>query len=144
MLDVGKLAIISVTPTLVGAAVVYAPKVCATVSRIWEKRSEKNHPQPLGPPIERLAADLRRLLALHDDLTRSAHLAMRAHRLWSIEAAIAVRATETARALDIAHREPEIPGDLTRTELAMLLHAIADSGLVLPASVGHFTQDGRL
>jgi hypothetical protein len=33
---------------------------------------------------------------------------------------------------------------LDRTELAALLRALAGAGLVLPATVGGFTRDGRL
>ncbi|GAA2510194.1 hypothetical protein [Winogradskya humida] len=143
MVDVGKLALITAAPTLIGAAALYAPKVCSAVARVWAERAAQE-PQPIGPPIERLATDLRRLLRLHDDLTRSAHVAIRAHRLWSVEAAIAVRATEAARALGVAHQEPELPGDLTRGELIALLHSLADAGMVLPSSLGHFTRHGRL
>jgi hypothetical protein len=98
----------------------------------------------MGPPIEQLAADLRRLLRLHGSLTVSAHMAMRAHRLWAVEAAIGMRAVEAARALDIPHREPVIPDVLTRAELQSLLTELAAAGLVLPAQVGPFTTDGRL
>ncbi|GIM75589.1 hypothetical protein Aco04nite_46110 [Winogradskya consettensis] len=143
MVDVGKLALITAAPTLIGATVVYAPKVFAVLSRVWAEKAPQQ-PQPIGPPIERLATDLRRLLRLHDDLTRSAHMAMCAHRLWSVEAAIAVRATEAARALGVAHQEPPPPGNLTRAELIALLHSLADAGMVLPSSLGHFTQHGRL
>jgi len=143
LLDVGKLALITVTPTLIGAVVVYAPKWYAAVSRAWPDRAERE-PKPLGPPIEQLAADLRRLLRLHEEMTRSAHIAMRAHRLWAIEAAIGIRAIEAAQALDIPHREPEPPETLGRVELAQLLHALADAGLVLTTTVGPFTKDGRL
>ena len=69
---------------------------------------------------------------------------MRAHRLWAIEAAIAVRAIEAARALDVPHREPERPGALAHDELCALLYALGDAGLVLPAKVGPFTSDGHL
>jgi hypothetical protein len=69
---------------------------------------------------------------------------MRAHRLWAVEAAIGVRAIEAARALGVPHREPEMPGALTRSELLELLNALSASGLVLPAKVGPFTSDGRL
>lgn len=143
LLDVGKLAVIAVTPTILGAAVVYAPKWCGAIARRWPQRVDRD-PKPVGPPIEQLAADLRRLLRLHDELTVSAHLAMRAHRLWAVEAAIGVRAVEAAQALDVPHREPELPGALTRTELHGLLRALADAGLVLPATIGPFTRDGRL
>ncbi|MEV4640986.1 hypothetical protein AB0J80_26960 [Actinoplanes sp. NPDC049548] len=143
LLDVGKLAIVTLTPTLVGAAVVYAPKLCARIAARWPDRTERE-PRPLGPPIEQLAADLRRLLRLHDELTRSAHVAMLAHRLWAVEAAIAARAVEAAQALDVPHRAPGKPGELTRGELIALLHRLADAGLVLPATIGHFTRHGRL
>jgi hypothetical protein len=141
--DAGKLALIVATPTLLGAAVVYAPKWCSWVADRWAKA----HPgplQPSGPPIEQLAVDLRRLLRLHGEMVDSAHLAMRAHRLWAVEAAIGMRAIEAARALDVPHREPEMAGALTRSELLALLNALAAAGLVLPAKVGPFTSDGRL
>jgi hypothetical protein len=141
--DAGKLALIVATPTLLGAAAIYAPKWCGRMAELWAKA----HPgptQPSGPPIEQLAADLRRLLRLHGEMLDSAHLGMRAHRLWSIEAAIGVRAIEAARALDVPHREPEMPGALARSELLDLLNALAAAGLVLPAKVGPFTSDGRL
>jgi hypothetical protein len=143
LLDVGKLAIIAVTPTFLGAAVVYAPKWCGAVARRWPHRVDDT-PQPAGPPIEQLAADLRRLLRLHDGLTVSAHHAIRAHRLWAVEAAIGMRAIEAARALELPHREPAMPGELTCRELHELLRALADAGLVLPTAVGPFTRGGRL
>jgi hypothetical protein len=142
-LDVGKLILITVTPTLLGAAVIYAPRWCAAIARHWPERSRREL-VPAGLPIEQLAADLRRLLRLHDEMTSSAHLAMRAHRLWAIEAAIGVRAVEAARALDVPHPEPLDSGGLTCAQLRDLLHALADAGLVLPATVGPFTRGGRL
>jgi hypothetical protein len=141
--DIGKLVLIVSTPTLLGAALVYAPKWCGAIADYWE-RKRPQPPQPLGPPIEQLAADLRRLLRLHESLTVSAHLAMRAHRLWAVEAAIGMRAIEAARALEIPHREPDVPGALTRHELLQLLTALSSAGLVLPAKVGPFTSDGRI
>ena len=143
LLDIGKLALITVTPTLIGAIVVYAPRIWAVCSRLRPSRPEVA-PEPLGLPIEQLAADLRRLLRLHEATGRSAHIAMRAHRLWAVEAAIAARAVEAARALDVPHREPETPGALSREELVRLLQALAAAGLVLPTAVGPFTKDGRL
>jgi hypothetical protein len=142
-LDVGRLALIVATPTLLGAVVVYAPKWCGYIADRWQER-KKQEPQAAGPPIEQLAADLRRLLRLHGELTASAVMAMRAHRLWAVEAAIGFRAVEAARALDIPHREPETPGALSRDELLTLLNALSAAGLVLPAKVGPFTSDGRL
>jgi hypothetical protein len=143
VVDAGRLALIVATPTLLGAAVVYAPKWCGLVAEHWE-RHRPHPPEPAGPPIERIAADLRRLLRLHGELVASAHLAMCAHRLWSVEAAIEVRGIEAARALGVPHREPESPGALSRAELVDLLRALAAAGLILPAKVGPFTSDGRL
>lgn len=141
--DVIRLGLVVATPTLLGGLVLYGPRWCAAVAeRIAARRPEPL--RPAGPPIEQLAADLRRLLRLHGELTASAHLAMRAHRLWAVEAAIGVRAVEAARALDLPHREPETPGALGRTELLELLTRLAGAGLVLPSKVGPFTSDGRL
>lgn len=143
LLDVGKIALIAATPTMLGAAVIYGPKWCMNlVHRLPDRAAKK--PQPAGPPIQQLAADLRRLLRLHDELTASAHLAMRAHRLWSVEAAIGVRAVEAARALEVPHPEPAVPGDLSCAELQELLQSLAIAGLILPAVVGPFTRGGRL
>ncbi|MFI7540463.1 hypothetical protein [Actinoplanes sp. NPDC049599] len=142
LLDVGKLALITVTPTLIGAAVVYTPRCWAALVRAWPHRPAE--PQPTGPPIEQLAADLRRLLRLHDELTRSAHIAMLAHRLWAVEAAIGGRAVEAARALDVPHRQPAQLEMLTRAELSRLLERLALAGLILPTPVAPFTEDGRL
>ena len=141
--DVGKLTLIVATPTLLGALVVCAPRWCRLVADKWESRRPAP-PTPLGPPIEQLAADLRRLLRLHGEIASSAHLGMRAHRLWAVEAAIGARAVEAARALDVPHRDPGLLGTLTRAELLALLNALAAAGLVLPAKVGPFTSDGRL
>ncbi|GIE94732.1 hypothetical protein [Paractinoplanes rishiriensis] len=143
VLDAGKLILIVATPTLLGAAFLYAPRWWSALTRYWEARHPAP-PEPLGPPIEQLAADLRRLLRLHGSLMASAHMAMRAHRLWAVEAAIGMRAVEAARALDIPHREPVIPDVLTRAELRSLLTELAAAGLALPAKVGPFTTDGRL
>ena len=142
LLDVGKLALITVTPTLIGAVVIYSPRWWAAVSQSWPGRRAEP-PQPLGPPIEQLAADLRRLLRLHEELTRSAHIAMLAQRLWAVEAAIGARAVEAARALDVPHREPEQLEILTRAELSRLLHDLCRAGLALPALTAPFNKDGR-
>jgi hypothetical protein len=141
-LDVGKLALIAATPTLLGAAVVFAPRWCAFLAGLWPERASRV-PEPLGPPIQQLAADLRRLLRLHRELSASAHLAMRAHRLWAVEAAIGVRAVEAAKALDVPHREPDMPGALSRGELSGLLRDLTAAGMVLPEKVGPFVGDGR-
>jgi hypothetical protein len=142
ILDVGKLALIVATPTLIGALIITAPRWCAWVAGLWPERRH-DEPAPIGPPIQQLAADLRRLLRLHGELSASAHLAMRAHRLWSVEAAIGVRALEAAKALEVPYAEPEVPGTLNRSELAELLGTLSRNGLVLPEKVGPFVGGGR-
>lgn len=142
ILDVGKLALIVATPTLLGAIVVTAPRWWAFLAGLWPDR-RRHEPVPIGPPIQQLAADLRRLLRLHSELSESAHLAMRAHRLWAVEAAIGVRALEAAKALGVPYAEPELPGALNRAELAELLGTLGRAGLVLPEKVGPFVGDGR-
>lgn len=141
--DVGKLALIVAAPTLLGAVVVYAPKWCGAIADRWEA-ARPRPPEPLGPPIEQLAADLRRLLRLHSELTTSAHLAMRAHRLWAVEAAIGTRAVEAAQALGVPHPELVRHETLTRRQLHDLLMRLSAAGLLLPARVGPFTSDGRI
>ena len=143
LLDWGKLVLIIAAPTLIGGVVVSAPRWCAAIARAWPERRARE-PKPAGPPIEQLALDLRRLLRLHADLTANSLLGIRAQRLWAIERAIGVRAIEAARALDVPHREPEPPEALSHDELAALLYALGDAGMVLPAKVGPFTGDGRL
>jgi hypothetical protein len=108
----------------------------------WWRRSPA--PQPDGLPIEKLAADLRRLLRLHGELAASAHVAMCAHRLWAVEAAIGVRAVEAATALGVRHPPPASAENLTATELSVLLAELASAGLALPGRFGQFTTDGRL
>lgn len=142
LLDVAKLALITVTPTLIGAVVVYGPRWWAAAARAWPVHAAEE-PRPIGPPIGQLAADLRRLLRLHEELTRSAHIAMLAHRLWAVEAAIGARAVEAARALDVPHREPGHLEILPRAELARLLQNLAQAGLALPTLVEPFAKDGR-
>ncbi|BBH71039.1 hypothetical protein ACTI_77240 [Actinoplanes sp. OR16] len=101
-------------------------------------------PQPHGLPIERLAADLRRLLRLHGELAASAHAGLCAHRLWAVEAAIGTRAIEAAIALGVRHPHPSRSATLTPAELSILLAELTSAGLSLPGRFGHFTTDGRL
>jgi hypothetical protein len=141
-MDLGKLALIVATPTLIGAVVVFSPRWWAFLAGLWPERGA-HEPKPVGPPIEQLAADLRRLLRLHSELTDSAHLAMRAHRLWAVEAAIGVRALEAAQALGVPRSGPDTSGPLGRDELSELLGTLSRAGLVLPGKVGPFVGEVR-
>jgi hypothetical protein len=100
------------------------------------------HPHPHNPPIERVAADLRRLLWQHDLVVRHQDVAAPAKRVWALETAITRRATQAARALEVPYPEPPAYRGLDRPQLHSLLRALADQGLVLPATVGLMVRDG--
>ncbi|WP_430789908.1 hypothetical protein [Actinoplanes sp. G11-F43] len=141
LLDVSRLIIAIIGPGLLMAAVRYLPRLWAAVS----DRLRKPQPpevSPYGPPIERLAADLRRLLRLHGELVASAQNSLCAQRVWAVEAAIGMRAVEAATALEVPHPHPDRAASLTRTEISALLTALAMAGLVLPARMGGFTIGG--
>ena len=143
LLDASRLVLAFAAPGLAIAAVRYVPRWCAALA---EHRRRRRSPEavPYGPPIERLAADLRRLLRLHGELAASAHSAYCAHRLWAVEAAISTRAIEAAMALEVPHPHPDRAAALTRSEISALLAGLAAAGLVLPSRIGGFTTDGRL
>ena len=98
-------------------------------------RHDRRVPQPTHPPIEQLAADLRRLLNRHEAVIRSTEMAMRAHRLRAVEGAIAGCATETAVALGVSCPQLRWGGALPQSEIRRLLLALADAGLVLPPAI---------
>jgi hypothetical protein len=135
---------IVVTPTVIGVVILTAPRWLTALGEYVPDRHAARGPQPTRPPIQQLAADLRRLIRLHGELSASAQLATRAHRLWSVEAAISARAVEAAQALEIAYEDPTASGGVDRHRLSALLHALCRAGLVLPERVGPFTADGRL
>ncbi|WIM93669.1 hypothetical protein ACTOB_005654 [Actinoplanes oblitus] len=143
LLDASRIAIMIATPPLIFVTVRQAPRCWhALTERLWDRRPPE--PRPYGLPIEKLAADLRRLLHLHGALTVSARPALSAHRVWAVEAAIGARAIEAATALGVPHPSPDESGLLTRTQLSALLTDLAAAGLVLPARTCPFTPDGRI
>jgi hypothetical protein len=104
-------------------------------------RRASRMPQPTHPPIERLAADLRRLLQRHEEVVRSTELAMRAHRIRAVEGAISSCATEAAAALGVSCPQHRPLGVLPQREIRRLLRALADAGLVLPPAIGLLASD---
>lgn len=143
LMDAGRIALIIATPPLVIVAAQQAPRWWrALAAKVEERRPVE--PRPYGLPIEQLAADLRRLLRLHGELTVSARPALCAHRVWAVEAAIGARAIEAATALGVPHPWPDGAGLLTRTQLSALLTDLVSAGLVLPARACPFTSDGRI
>ncbi len=119
---------IALTPSAVAGAVVLLPKAV----RAARRRLASPAPVPAGPPLERVAADLRRLLAEHRTVVRSPQLPARGRRLLALEAALTDRALDAARALDM--QVPARPDGraLPVPTLAALLRDLAGSGMVLP------------
>jgi hypothetical protein len=97
--------------------------------------------EPTNPPIEQIAADLRRMLWRHDMLARSNDIAMPARRLQALEAAISRSALQAARALGVSHPEPPGYGGFDTWQLRRLLRGLAAKGLMLPPDVGLLAPD---
>ncbi len=130
------------SPTLVAAALMTVPRWVGALLKRLPERPADPLPQPTRPPIQQLAADLRRLIRLRGELSASAQLGTRAQRLWAVEAAISARAVEAAQSLEVPYDDPLAHGAVDRARLTRLLGDLAAAGLVLPARVP-FTDDGR-
>ena len=119
---------IALTPTAVAGAAVLLPRAVRAVRR----RLTSPPPQPTGPPLEQVAADLRRLLAEHRRVAVTPQLPARGRRFAALEAALTDRALEAARALELDLPERPSRDALPRAALRTLLGDLARSGLVLP------------
>jgi hypothetical protein len=139
----GQIVLLLLSPALLFGAASAAPRGVRAAQRLVDNRRAERQPQPGGPPIERIAADLRRMLWEHDQLTRSDKMAARARRLWALEAAIADCATQASRALGLDPPDRPAHGRLDRLQLRIMLRAIAAEGLVLPARVDLMAPDSR-
>ena len=155
-----EIVLLMLASTLLIGTFVALPRIVREVSRRVADRRARRNPQPTSPPIEQLAADLRRLLWRHDTVRRSTDelrrrelpgdtdtpiiVAMRARRLWALEGAITDCATMAARALDVPHPAAPAYGGLDKPRLRRLLRDLADAGLVLPPAVGLLASDGHL
>jgi hypothetical protein len=131
------------SPTLLVASAMYgADAVRAIRDRLADRRGG-GIPQPDGPPIEKLAADLRRLLWHHDRVAQSIDAARSTLRLRALQAAITMCATQAARALDVPYPDPPTDAGIDTPHLRRLLQALAAAGLVLPPAVQLLAPDGR-
>jgi hypothetical protein len=119
---------IALTPTAVAGVAVLVPRAVRAVRR----RLTSHPPVPAGPPLEQVAADLRRLLSEHRRVSRSTHLPARGRRLAALEAALTDRALDAARALELPLPERRPGGALPVPVLRTLLRDLAGSGVVLP------------
>lgn len=126
-----KLLTILLAPTAVATVVLWTPRLVRAL--LHGLRRPEHDLVPVGPPVERSAASLRRLLAEHEAVRSSRDVAVRASRLAALEGALTDVALEAARALqlDVPERRGRAP--LPREQLRRLLAELADAGLVLPA-----------
>jgi len=143
--EAGQFLIVMLAPTLLAGAVLAVPPAVRMVRRRVRRRQVNDLLQPSRPPIEQLAADLRRLLRRHESMRQSTTVAMRARHLHAIEAAIGDCALDAARALGVAGPERPVTHQrmsLSTPELRCLLRALADAGLVLVTASGLLAADG--
>jgi hypothetical protein len=129
----GRLLAIAVLPTAVTGAVVGLPRVLRALRDRLRRRS-RVATGPLGPPLERTAADLRRLLAEHAAVRTSPRVPSRVARLRALEAAISDAAVDAARAVDVPVPVRAGRAPLAEPQLSELLGALTAAGLVLPGA----------
>ena len=98
-----------------------AERLVRAVRRRIRRRRAERAMRPANPPIERIAADLRRMLRTHDGVVRTSDIATTARRVRPLEAAISTAALEAARALEVPHPKTSSvrrAGDLAATRAA--------------------------
>ena len=125
-----RLITILLAPTAVAGAVLWAPRVVRAA--LTALAGNDRAPSPAGPPLERTAADLRRLLAEHEQVRRADGVAVRAARLRALEGALTDCAVDAARALELDVPARPDRAALPREQLRLLLERLAASGVVLP------------
>jgi hypothetical protein len=140
IIKAGGIVLFLLSPVLLIGGTAY---VIRAVRRIISTRRGEMYPRPNYPPIEEIAADLRRLLWQHDTFARSNDVAMRNNRLWVLQAAITISATQAARALGVPHPDPPEYGGFDQPQPRRLLRALAAEGLVLPPTVAMMAPDSR-
>ncbi|OXM62335.1 hypothetical protein [Amycolatopsis vastitatis] len=116
-------AVVCVAPTVLFWCALRVPKL---VGRIRERRAK---PQPEGPPIERVAADLRRvhrLLAGYPSGTPAA-------RRFGTRQAYDELLTVACRQVGVPHRLGELPEGMDREiERLRVEQSLRERGLVVP------------
>ncbi len=128
MLTVLAVCLVFVAPTAILALVFAAPRWGAALGEAWRRRLRKRDRlvDVSGRPVERLAADLRRLRPQRVDPRRS-RLQREAARLAYEDVLL-----EAARALGISHALADTPRGLPlELELLRVEQALLDAGLVL-------------
>lgn len=137
----GQIVLVMLSPTLLVGAALYAPRAARA---LWRMAGPGATAAPvLGPPIEKVATDLHRLLHQHQILRHTPQAAVRARRLRALEAAITDCAVEAAHALGVP--APAVPphAGMPPAVLGPLLRDLTAAGLVLPAGVDLLEDDRR-
>jgi hypothetical protein len=133
--SVGGVVILALSPTLAFGMGCCVNRGIRAARRI-RRRREKRAMRPVNPPIEQIAADLRRMLRAHDGIVRTRHIATTDRRVRALEAAISTSAVQAALALEVSHPSPVPYSGLETSQLRRLLQALRAEGLVLPADAG--------
>jgi hypothetical protein len=133
---VTEIVLLMLFPTLVVEGALHLPSGIRRARRLVAARHPDPKLQPIHPPIEQLAADLRRLLRQHEAIRQTPGMAMRGRHLQALEGAITDCAAEAALALGLACPDRPAHGALSPPQLRDLLHALARSGLALPPTAG--------
>lgn len=141
--EAGRYAVVMLAPTLLVSTGLVLSRAFRSARRLLKRRRAEKILEPQCPPIEQLAADLRRLLQRHEALKQATDVAMRARHLKALEAAIGDCATEAARALGVPCQDRQERCPLPVPELRCLLRALADAGLVLVPATGLMATDGH-
>ena len=130
---IARTLLVMLLPALLLGAVAHGTRSFRARRRIADDRRAERHPQPTSRPIERIAADLRRLLWQHDTCSRLTDVSQRARRLWFLQIGISDCAVEAARALEVPLPDRAPDAAFAEPQLRRLLRALAAEGLVLPA-----------
>jgi hypothetical protein len=130
---IARTLLVMLLPALLLGAVAHGTRSVRARRRIADDRRAASHPQPTSRPIERIAADLRRLLWQHDTCSRLTDVSQRARRLWFLQIGISDCAVEAARALEVPLPDRAPDAAFAEPQLRRLLRALAAEGLVLPA-----------
>jgi hypothetical protein len=125
-----------VLPTLIFVVLARSPALLAAL-----RRAAQSHgvlappPQPTGIPIERIAADLRRLDAKLDGLRRAGPVPAKALKVSAAQSAYDDRLLDACRALDVPHDLLTLRGEQRVIERFRVEAVLAGAGLdVHPAS----------
>jgi hypothetical protein len=100
---VGEIVILALSPTLAFGMGCSAKRGVRAARRWTRRRRDERAMRPTNPPIEEIAADLRRMLRTHDGVVRTRHIATTDRRVPALDAAIRTSAVQAARALEVSH-----------------------------------------